>query len=173
MGRLALSERRACYAALERNELLKGRLAQRYDVWTDAAWDAVAPPCASRRNVFVNFHKRCDDDGAPLPQLLARAEDAYGVYGVEDALVGLYAPADDAEPPLEAYLFSQAVGTSLLRGGRDAPWQRRYFVVDGETLSAAKDAPGALERVVHSVLARELSEEDVACLLYTSPSPRD
>ena len=103
-----------------------------------------------------------DDDGAPLPQLLARAEDAYGVYGVEDALVGLYAPADDAEPPLEAYLFSQAVGTSLLRGGRDAPWQRRYFVVDGETLSAAKDAPGALERVVHSVLARELSEEDVA-----------
>ncbi|KAH8060936.1 hypothetical protein JL722_4226 [Aureococcus anophagefferens] len=103
-----------------------------------------------------------DDDGAPLPQLLARAEDAYGVYGVEDALAGLYAPADAAEPPLEAYLFSQAVGTSLLRGGRDAPWQRRYFVVDGETLSAAKDAPGALERVVHSVLARELSEEDVA-----------
>ena len=77
MGRLALSERRACYAALERNELLKGRLAQRYDVWTDAAWDAVAPPCASRRNVFVNFHKRCDDDGAPLEvvrlaQLLSR-----------------------------------------------------------------------------------------------------
>ncbi|KAH8071533.1 Arf-like protein [Aureococcus anophagefferens] len=74
-----------------------------------------------------------DDDGAPLPQLLARAEDAYGVYGVEDALAGLYAPADAAEPPLEAYLFSQAVGTTRRRAG-----------------------------VVHSVLARELSEEDVA-----------
>ena len=36
----------------------------------------------------------------------------------------------------------------MLRASRDAQWHRRYFIVDGETLSVAKDAPSAVERAV-------------------------